>query len=230
MRPAALPAPLGSRDTVPLMNPIRPAIENLEPNGIALVAMTWRLASLTSSRFGSARATWSRPTFIRDAAKQALDDGKTFYSCCARHPAAARGHSRFSQAHRRRRHRSRAHHHAGRRHAGGRDGAANAWSRPATMSWSSRRSGPTFSRPRRWWAPRSASRGWMRTGTRGSLASRSRKAVRALRRAHQGNFHRLARQSHRLDDDARRTESSSRFRAQARHRHHQRRSLWHADL
>ena len=41
------------------------------------------------------------------------------------------------------------------------------------------------------------------------LAARSRQAVRRLRRAHQGDLHRLARQSHRLDDDARTSRSRS---------------------
>jgi len=61
------------------MNPIRPAIESLEPNGIGLVAMmALGEPALLPLWFGEGgRVT---PAFIRDAAKKALDDGKTFYS------------------------------------------------------------------------------------------------------------------------------------------------------
>jgi aspartate/methionine/tyrosine aminotransferase len=60
------------------MNPIRPAIENLEPNGIGLVAMTGLgEPDLIPLWFGESDLV--TPAFIREAAKQALDEGKTFY-------------------------------------------------------------------------------------------------------------------------------------------------------
>src|SRR5690242_20595972 len=62
----------------PAMNPIRPAIENLEPNGIGLVAMTGLgEPDLIPLWFGESDLV--TPAFIREAAKQALDEGKTFY-------------------------------------------------------------------------------------------------------------------------------------------------------
>jgi aspartate/methionine/tyrosine aminotransferase len=61
------------------MNPIRPAIESLEPNGIGLVAMMGLgEPDLIPLWFGESDLV--TPAFIRDAAKQALDEGKTFYS------------------------------------------------------------------------------------------------------------------------------------------------------
>jgi aspartate aminotransferase len=61
------------------MNPIRPAIESLEPNGIGLVAMmALGEPDLIPLWFGESDLV--TPAFIRDAAKKALDDGKTFYS------------------------------------------------------------------------------------------------------------------------------------------------------
>jgi aspartate/methionine/tyrosine aminotransferase len=61
------------------MNPIRPTIENLEPNGIGLVAMMGLgEPDLIPLWFGESDLV--TPAFIRDAAKKALDDGKTFYS------------------------------------------------------------------------------------------------------------------------------------------------------
>lgn len=61
------------------MNPIRPAIENLEPNGIGLVAMmALGEPDLIPLWFGESDLV--TPAFIREAAKKALDDGKTFYS------------------------------------------------------------------------------------------------------------------------------------------------------
>jgi len=60
------------------MNTIRPAIENLEPNGIGLVAMTGLgEPDLIPLWFGESDLV--TPAFIREAAKQALDEGKTFY-------------------------------------------------------------------------------------------------------------------------------------------------------
>ena len=83
----------------------------------------------------------------------------------------------------------------------------------------------------RWSARKSASRGWTTTGSiAGALAPRSRQAVRAMRRAHQGDLRLLAGQSDRLGDDARRAARGARLRARARHRHHQRRGLRHAGL
>jgi aspartate aminotransferase len=59
--------------------PIRPAIEALEPNGIGLVAMTGLGdKDLIPLWFGESDLV--TPAFIRDAAKAALDDGKTFYT------------------------------------------------------------------------------------------------------------------------------------------------------
>ena len=59
--------------------PIRPSIEALEPNGIGLVAMmALGEPDLIPLWFGESDLV--TPAFIRDAAKTALDDGKTFYS------------------------------------------------------------------------------------------------------------------------------------------------------
>ncbi len=60
------------------MNPIRPAIEALEPNGIGLVAMEG-LGDPDIIPLWFGETDLVTPAFIRDAAKQALDDGKTFY-------------------------------------------------------------------------------------------------------------------------------------------------------
>ena len=61
------------------MNPIRPDIESLEPNGISVVAMTaLGQPGLIPLWFGESDLV--TPAFIRDAAKTALDEGKTFYS------------------------------------------------------------------------------------------------------------------------------------------------------
>jgi aspartate/methionine/tyrosine aminotransferase len=61
------------------MKPIRDVIENLEPNGIGLVAMmALGEPDLIPLWFGESDLV--TPAFIRDAAKTALDDGKTFYS------------------------------------------------------------------------------------------------------------------------------------------------------
>jgi aspartate/methionine/tyrosine aminotransferase len=62
-----------------MTDPIRPAIEALEPNGIGLVAMMGLgEPDLIPLWFGESDLV--TPAFIRDAAKQALDDGKTFYT------------------------------------------------------------------------------------------------------------------------------------------------------
>jgi aspartate aminotransferase len=62
-----------------MTSPIRPAIEALEPNGIGLVAMMGLgEPDLIPLWFGESDLV--TPAFIREAAKQALDDGKTFYT------------------------------------------------------------------------------------------------------------------------------------------------------
>ena len=62
-----------------MTSPIRPAIEALEPNGIGLVAMMGLgEPDLIPLWFGESDLV--TPSFIREAAKQALDDGKTFYT------------------------------------------------------------------------------------------------------------------------------------------------------
>ncbi len=61
------------------MKPIRDAIEALEPNGIGLVAMmALGEPDLIPLWFGESDLV--TPAFVREAAKKALDDGKTFYS------------------------------------------------------------------------------------------------------------------------------------------------------
>jgi len=61
------------------MNPIRPAIEALELSGIAKVALeALDDAGVVPLWFGESDIV--TPTFIREAAKRALDSGKTFYS------------------------------------------------------------------------------------------------------------------------------------------------------
>src|ERR1700685_2222975 len=61
-----------------MTSPIRPAIEALEPNGIGLVAMLGiGQTDLIPLWFGETDLV--TPAFIRDAAKAALDDAKTFY-------------------------------------------------------------------------------------------------------------------------------------------------------
>ena len=62
-----------------MTSPIRSAIEALEPNGIGLVAMMGLgEPDLIPLWFGESDLV--TPSFIREAAKQALDDGKTFYA------------------------------------------------------------------------------------------------------------------------------------------------------
>ncbi|MEI9992207.1 MAG: aminotransferase class I/II-fold pyridoxal phosphate-dependent enzyme [Rhizomicrobium sp.] len=62
-----------------MTSPIRPAIEALEPNGIGLVAMMGLgEPDLIPLWFGESDLV--TPSFIREAAKAALDDGKTFYT------------------------------------------------------------------------------------------------------------------------------------------------------
>ncbi|HEY2068746.1 MAG TPA: pyridoxal phosphate-dependent aminotransferase [Rhizomicrobium sp.] len=62
----------------PRKSPIRPAILNLPPNGIAEVSnLALGEPDLIPLWFGESDLV--TPDFIRDAAKKALDDGKTFY-------------------------------------------------------------------------------------------------------------------------------------------------------
>src|ERR1700743_2660157 len=61
------------------MSPIRPAIRNLASNGIAQVSgLGLGDPDIVPLWFGESDLV--TPQFIRDAAKQALDGGKTFYS------------------------------------------------------------------------------------------------------------------------------------------------------
>src|SRR6185503_15957231 len=61
------------------MNPIRPDILHLAPNGIAQVAgLGLGDPDIVPLWFGE--SDLATPKFICDAAKQALDDGRTFYS------------------------------------------------------------------------------------------------------------------------------------------------------
>jgi aspartate/methionine/tyrosine aminotransferase len=60
-------------------SPIRHAIQTLEPNGIALVSGTaLHDPDVIALWFGESDLV--TPAFIRDAAKRALDEGKTFYT------------------------------------------------------------------------------------------------------------------------------------------------------
>jgi aspartate aminotransferase len=60
-------------------SPIRPAIRTLEPNGIALVSGTaLHDPDVIALWFGESDLV--TPSFIREAAKRALDEGKTFYT------------------------------------------------------------------------------------------------------------------------------------------------------
>ncbi|HEY2445333.1 MAG TPA: pyridoxal phosphate-dependent aminotransferase [Rhizomicrobium sp.] len=59
--------------------PIRPAIRTLEPNGIALVSdKALHDPDVIALWFGESDLV--TPAFIRDAAKRALDEGRTFYT------------------------------------------------------------------------------------------------------------------------------------------------------
>ncbi|MGH6887775.1 MAG: pyridoxal phosphate-dependent aminotransferase [Rhizomicrobium sp.] len=60
-------------------SPIRPAIRTLEPNGIALVSGTaLHDPEVIALWFGESDLV--TPAFIREAAKRALDEGRTFYT------------------------------------------------------------------------------------------------------------------------------------------------------
>ncbi|MGH6877391.1 MAG: aminotransferase class I/II-fold pyridoxal phosphate-dependent enzyme [Rhizomicrobium sp.] len=64
---------------ITLKSPIRPAIRTLEPNGIALVSGTaLHDPDVIALWFGESDLV--TPAFIRDAAKRALDEGRTFYT------------------------------------------------------------------------------------------------------------------------------------------------------
>src|SRR5271166_5239102 len=66
-------------ESVPRPSPIRPDIRNLEPNGIGIVAMLGLGdKDLIPLWFGETDLV--TPDFIREAAKKALDDGRTFYA------------------------------------------------------------------------------------------------------------------------------------------------------
>ncbi len=59
--------------------PIRPSIQTLEPNGIALVSgAALHDPDVIALWFGESDLV--TPTFIREAAKRALDEGRTFYT------------------------------------------------------------------------------------------------------------------------------------------------------
>ncbi|HEY5047128.1 MAG TPA: aminotransferase class I/II-fold pyridoxal phosphate-dependent enzyme, partial [Rhizomicrobium sp.] len=60
-------------------SPIRPAIAHLQPNGIALVAGT-ALGEPDIIALWFGESDLATPAFIRDAAKRALDEGRTFYA------------------------------------------------------------------------------------------------------------------------------------------------------
>ncbi len=73
-----LPALAPTCQNNPMKSPIRPAIAALEPNGIGQVsALGHGATDLIRLWFGETDLV--TPAFIRDAAKRALDDGKTFY-------------------------------------------------------------------------------------------------------------------------------------------------------
>ena len=149
----------------------------------------------------------------------------------ARNIALARGHRGFPQAHGGSRCRAGANLHAGRCDAGRRHGAANPGRnrrqcrrRLADLAQhlpggADGRRGGAFRPPRRRLALLAR-----------RMASRSRQDLFAVRRAHQGDLHRVARQSDRLGDETARATGRARLCPAARHRHHQRRGLRHADL
>ena len=193
------------------MSPIRPDIRASGAQRHRPGRRRWAWAIPTSCRCGSARPTWSRPPFIRDAAKQALDDGKTFYT-------VPRGILPLREAHRA-------------ISTSARSASTSTWSASrvpgaamlavvtrAAMRGRDRRQCrdrladlaqhlPGRARSR---APSRASCGWTKTGTlAAALASRSRQAVRACDARTKAIFICLARQSDRLDDDARRAEARS---------------------
>src|ERR1700685_220107 len=67
------------RISAPRPSPIRPAILGLKPNGIAAVSkLALGEPDVIALWFGETDLV--TPGFIRDAAKQALDEGKTFYT------------------------------------------------------------------------------------------------------------------------------------------------------
>src|SRR5580693_9023408 len=67
------------RASSPGSGPIRPTILNLKPNGIAAVSkLALGEPDVIALWFGETDLV--TPSFIRDAAKQALDEGRTFYT------------------------------------------------------------------------------------------------------------------------------------------------------
>src|ERR1700742_1432835 len=65
--------------TTPEKSPIRHAVQHFTPNGIGLVSATG-LGDPDIIPLWFGETDLVTPDFIRDAAKQALDDGKTFYT------------------------------------------------------------------------------------------------------------------------------------------------------
>jgi aspartate aminotransferase len=66
-------------EQAPAQSPVRPSILNLEPNGIGLVsAIGLGEPDIIPLWFGETDLV--TPAFIRDAAKRALDEGRTFYT------------------------------------------------------------------------------------------------------------------------------------------------------
>ncbi len=63
----------------PVSSPIRPDIRNLKPNGIGLVAMLG-LGNKDIIPLWFGETDLVTPAFIREAAKKALDEGRTFYT------------------------------------------------------------------------------------------------------------------------------------------------------
>ena len=115
-----------------MKSPYPPGSRALRPSGITKVTATGAGQSRLILPLWFGETDLVTPTFIRDAATQALEDGKTFYTNARGIPlreAIAGFHKRTLGADI-----GGAHHRARRRHAGDRDRACNAWSRPATMS------------------------------------------------------------------------------------------------
>ena len=191
----------------------------------------WRWAIPTSSRCGSARATWSRPT---SSATPPSGRWTTARPSTPMRAASCRCARRSRDFHKR---------------TVGADVALERITVPARRCWrwsrrcnalietgdkssSSRRSGPTSSRPRRCVGARgplrAAGRGLARVAA--ALAARSRKAVRACDARTKAIF--IASPGNPTGWMMTRDEQQARarIRAQARHRHHQRRGLWHAGL
>jgi aspartate/methionine/tyrosine aminotransferase len=65
--------------STPTKSPIRPAVQNFTPNGIGVVSATG-LGDPDIIPLWFGETDLVTPDFIRDAAKRALDEGKTFYT------------------------------------------------------------------------------------------------------------------------------------------------------